>query len=56
MYQVVEEYFRRKGQKIEFDETKLNFLLFNLSENILNNIYLYVNLYKSILQKKSKVY
>lgn len=25
MYQVVEEYFRRKGQKIEFDETKLNF-------------------------------
>lgn len=44
MYQVVEEYFRRKGQKITFDETKLN------------NIYLYVNLYKSILQKKSKVY
>ena len=29
MYQVVEEYFRSKGQKIEFDETKLNFLLFN---------------------------
>lgn len=29
MYQVVEEYFRRKGQKIAFDETKLNFLLFN---------------------------
>ena len=29
MYQVVEEYFRRKGQKITFDETKLNFLLFN---------------------------
>ena len=25
MYQVVEEYFRRKGQKITFDETKLNF-------------------------------
>ena len=25
MYQVVEEYFRRKGQKIEFDETKLKF-------------------------------
>ena len=25
MYQVVEEYFRRKGQKIAFDETKLNF-------------------------------
>ena len=25
MYQVVEEYFRSKGQKIEFDETKLNF-------------------------------
>ena len=25
----MEEYFRRKGQKIEFDETKLNFLLFN---------------------------
>ena len=30
MYQVVEEYFRRKGQKITFDETKLQiFLLFN---------------------------
>ena len=25
MYQVVEEYFRSKRQKIEFDETKLNF-------------------------------
>lgn len=22
---LLEEYFRRKGQKIEFDETKLNF-------------------------------
>jgi hypothetical protein len=28
MYQVVEEYFRRKGQKITFDETKLNFFAF----------------------------
>ena len=27
MYQVVEEYFRSKGQKIEFDETKLNFFV-----------------------------
>ena len=25
MYQVVDEYFRSKRQKIEFDETKLNF-------------------------------
>ena len=29
MYQVVEEYFRSKGQKIEFDETKLNFFAVN---------------------------
>lgn len=56
MYQVVEEYFRNKGQKIEFDETKLNFCCLIYLKNILNNIYLYVNLYKSILQKKSKVY
>lgn len=27
MYQVVEEYFESKGQKIEFDETKLNFFV-----------------------------
>ena len=31
MYQVVEEYFRSKGQKIEFDETKLNFFAIEFS-------------------------
>ena len=44
MYQVVEEYFRSKGQKIEFDETKLNFSLFNrlmelASRSLKNTVY-----------------